>query len=627
MRHSTALAAAILAAGFSVSAFAASVVQPSGFQECRTGAEAALKGAAQPAEYGFELASLTTAGDKSVAESAREMAQLHAWLTGERPASAKAAGLRVEMSRSELHSIGDAHCPECDMLRSDERRYLVGIAKPVGLEVDFASMSSKAGGYARGAYAATTDGGFVWSTDISSQGASALRVVLTGLDLPDNAELFVYNRSGEAFGPYAGRGIDGNGTVVANAITGDRVTVQLRHYGAASAADLQRTRFVISEVGHIGSRFQLAARVNPDVATRAKAFCSYNASCVNNVNCGNWSLRDQVGNGIAHMLFQSGSGFYICSGGLMGNTANDQRPLFLTANHCISRSSEASSLETFWGYETACGSNAPCDYSYTTMRSTYTTVLGATLLANGTSGDYSLMELSARPAGTRTYLGYSTGAVANSSGLDLFRISHPQGAPQSFSTQDVNTTAGTCQTLPRGAFIYSTDSDGATEGGSSGSPVVNASGLVVGQLYGACGTNLNDVCDSGSNRTVDGALAAYYPNVSAYLAPGGGGGGTVAHVGNIVLSRQAMNGGRTRGVATVTVLNASNQPVSGATVSGSFSGFYSGSASGVTNASGVATLTSRNKKGSGTVSFCVNGISGSGISYNSAANTETCDTF
>ena len=55
------------------------------------------------------------------------------------------------------------------------------------------------------------------------------------------------------------------------------------------------------------------------------------------------------------------------------------------------------------------------------------------------------------------------------------------------------------QVIPRGAWIYSRDVYGGTEGGSSGSPIYNAQGQVVGQLTGACGTNTGDACDSGSN--------------------------------------------------------------------------------------------------------------------------------
>ena len=57
--------------------------------------------------------------------------------------------------------------------------------------------------------------------------------------------------------------------------------------------------------------------------------------------------------------------------------------------------------------------------------------------------------------------------------------------------------------------------------GSSGAPVLDSSGRVVGQLTGACGFNLNDVCDSVNNATVDGALHAYYADVEAYLDPQG----------------------------------------------------------------------------------------------------------
>ena len=59
------------------------------------------------------------------------------------------------------------------------------------------------------------------------------------------------------------------------------------------------------------------------------------------------------------------------------------------------------------------------------------------------------------------------------------------------------------------------------EGGSSGSPVVNGAGQIVGQLSGGCGYNVGDNCDAASNATVDGAFAAYFSQVSSILAGGG----------------------------------------------------------------------------------------------------------
>src|SRR4029078_10273651 len=92
----------------------------------------------------------------------------------------------------------------------------------------------------------------------------------------------------------------------------------------------------------------------------------------------------------------------------------------------------------------------------------------------------------------------------------------------------VDPTKPPCRALPRGSFLYSKDNLGATEGGSSGSAVVNGAGEIVGQLYGASGTNLNDGSNANNNATVDGAFAASYPNLSAFLNPGGGGSCTPA---------------------------------------------------------------------------------------------------
>jgi hypothetical protein len=145
---------------------------------------------------------------------------------------------------------------------------------------------------------------------------------------------------------------------------------------------------------------------------------------------------------------------------------------------------------------------------------------GASILSTNSTSDYTLLQLDAIPGG-RAFLGWNTTAVAYSNGTSLYRLSHPSGAPQAYSEHSVDTSAGTCSSWPRGSWIYSRDTYGATEGGSSGSPVLDAAGEIVGQLSGGCGTNVNDVCDNVNNATVDGAFAAYYANIAAWLDPGG----------------------------------------------------------------------------------------------------------
>jgi hypothetical protein len=135
------------------------------------------------------------------------------------------------------------------------------------------------------------------------------------------------------------------------------------------------------------------------------------------------------------------------------------------------------------------------------------------------TGDYTLLRLSqAAPAGS-AFLGWTAEPVASTTNALLYRISHPKNGPQAYSEHRVDTGAPTCGSWPRGAWIYSRDLLGATEGGSSGSPVVNAQGLLVGQLSGACGFNPSDPCDDLRNATVDGALASYFAEVAPWLDP------------------------------------------------------------------------------------------------------------
>ena len=448
-----------------------------------------------------------------------EMKVLQERLAAGRVEKAASRPLVIQLTPAERSRIDDAR-------RADPQRYLVGIAKPVGTVLDLAparalgkSMADLSLGSAQG----TGGAGFVWTAEVRVPGATALRLHLTGVDLPSGAELYVYNLAGQAFGPYTGRGPLGNGDLYTNTVFGERLVVQLQ----SSSASERAPRLTLEEVGVMGARFA-APRYKPEgvfdagdlgALAKASSLCGLNADCVVNAACQSGPAVDVAKDAVAGMLFQSGDSFFICTGALVADTNPDTViPYFLTAHHCIGSAEEAASLETYFDYRTAC-SSPNCRRVYGIGADT----LGATLLATSSNSDFTLLQLSSVPEtddGVVSFLGWLSTPVANKNKTALYRISHPQGSPQAYSEQVVDTKKTTCRTLPRGNFIYSRDTLGATEGGSSGSPVVNGAGQVVGQLLGACGINLEDVCDAAHNATVDGAFAATYPSVAQFLNPG-----------------------------------------------------------------------------------------------------------
>ncbi len=97
------------------------------------------------------------------------------------------------------------------------------------------------------------------------------------------------------------------------------------------------------------------------------------------------------------------------------------------------------------------------------------------------------------------------------------------------------------------------------------------------------------------------------------------------HVGRIDMAVVPNGGPWYHAEATVTVVDVGGAPVSGATVTGSFSGDSSGSASGVTDASGQVTLPSPQAKRGANWTWCVEDVSRGGYTYAPGANLETCD--
>jgi len=454
-----------------------------------------------------------------------ERRQRHDQLTFERVADGMASPLRVAVSDVDRAAVAERIAGEAPR---------IGVTKRVDVTVGFAealASRSLAPGAVQpmphGALATTIDGGFVYTWSLAASGAAGLRVHFEDFSLPGAAELYLYTDDGQVFGPYTGAGPFGDGEFWSHSLVGDTIVMQLRQHGMPSVKEAEAFGFRISEIGTIhGWRPAPAEQAEDESGEPGEdSFCSFTEPCIEPAGsptgtCNGGSAVADARRGVAHMQWVSGPFINFCTGGLLTDTGHSGTPYFLTANHCIKRRKDAKNLENFFQHWLdGCDTNCP---TWSETRSNHPQslrTLGATILKTSSTSDYTLMELTEAAPDGSVFLGWNSVAVHDSNGTQLYRISHPAAAPQAYSDQEVDTSRGTCTTWPRGDWIYSSDTFGATEGGSSGSPVVNSSGQVVGQLSGACGFNVGDPCDSASNATVDGAFAAYYRSVEEWLDP------------------------------------------------------------------------------------------------------------
>jgi V8-like Glu-specific endopeptidase len=346
---------------------------------------------------------------------------------------------------------------------------------------------------------------------IRSDEAGAIRLHVEGMSLPANAEMYFYSRAGEAFDPYKGTGPNGSGEFWTTAVFGSEAVLQIRLSAPVSHDDLRDVAFRVSEAGIITKRF--AAGLSLD-APPPPGICG-NATCIVDANC--YAGANSIKDAIAKMEWIQGAFIYTCTGGLLSDNNPSQDNFFLTANHCVSKNNNAQNVDFYWRFRTvscngACPSNNGWPYKTT----------GSTISKTGRKGDFTLLHLNSAPPSGSVFLGWTSAPVANTNGAALRRVSNPDFGTQVYSEHSVDTAAPTCSGWPRGERIYSRDTLGGIDGGSSGSPVVNASSQVVGQLSGTCGTSPSSTCNSGpgeDNATVDGAFAFYFSLVQPVLAP------------------------------------------------------------------------------------------------------------
>ena len=251
---------------------------------------------------------------------------------------------------------------------------------------------------------------------------------------------------------------------------------------------------------------QLALRV-ADVShgfSKALDFtCHVDIACVADANVRN------DGKGVARMRFVKDGSAFVCTGSLLNDTTSSMTPLFATANHCISSSVVAATLETwFFYYPATCGGTAASPTRLTG---------GATLLVADFDTDFTLLRLmNAAPAGAH-FLGWDPSPLAI--GSAVFGIHHPGGESQRYMagtvTSSVRITDSDTGLSFNQPFNRVTMSQGIIEGGSSGSPLLTGAGTFRGTLFGSPATN---ACGNSSNSASYSDFSKAYPLASTFLA-------------------------------------------------------------------------------------------------------------
>ena len=312
--------------------------------------------------------------------------------------------------------------------KKDDKVLHTGVVRPLQTPLDPVSDSALY----------TVAEGYIRVAGVVSEGAVAVRVQFKDMALPQGARVFVYSPTNpsEYYGPYEGRGASDDGTFWTPAVHGDTAIIE---YFIPAKGNSPRTPFTVSSIAHIYKDLSVV---------QAPA-----SSCELEVTA-DWQ---NVAKSVGRIDFVTGGFVAACTGTLLNNAANDEKPYFLTAQHCINTQSEAQSAVVYWNYNT--GDSPPFGTSTTT---------GAKLLATGSSSDFSLLFLTGSLPGGLFFSGWDASAfngTAASTGIHHPKASHKR---ISFGTAR-QPNAGNCQL---GDQCLRVDwSSGITEAGSSGSGI------------------------------------------------------------------------------------------------------------------------------------------------------------
>jgi lysyl endopeptidase len=314
---------------------------------------------------------------------------------------------------------------------------------------------------------------FIWTIGIHSESARSLGVILKPFRIPAGAYVFVYDQDKNMIrGAFGSDNNNASGVLPVMPVPGEWLVLE---YHFPEGSDWHGT-IGISQVSHDFMGLFGSGKKDSRYGT--------SQPCNIDINCPEGAGYYDQKRAVCRIII---NGIELCSGVLVNNTNQQNRPLLITAQHCITSDTDAANSIFVFGYESPwCG--GPDGLAYHSIS-------GAVLRSMNPDIDFTLVELSSFPPFIyHPYLaGWDvTGTIPNNTAA----IHHPMGDVKKITTDNNQPVTDTYSGYTTDGFwrILQWDS-GTTEGGSSGSPLFDQNKRIVGILTGGeaqCGQSIND---------------------------------------------------------------------------------------------------------------------------------------
>lgn len=354
----------------------------------------------------------------------------------------------------------------------------------------------------------SNDGSRNWKLRVSSEGAEALSFLFSKFVLYGETVLTIRNTNGKlVHKPMTSADVIDHHMQNAALCFGNDMVIEINEPSNTQASEIFIDRVV----------YNYRSTGNPNAEK-----INESDPCEVNVNCSpvGDSWQDEK-DGVARVYCVEGNQAGWCTGSLVNNTAQNCKPYFLTALHCGVTSSTANMNQWrfYFRYESP---NCNNPNSAGTLDDHYIT--GCFRIADsddggGNSGsDFLLVQMGAASNETSTintlksgsFSAYWNGWNANNSASNGgASIHHPAGDIKKISTFNGSTNSTSWGSAAGSHWQLSWSSNanghGVTEGGSSGSPLFNNSGLIIGTLTGG-----SSYCTSQTSPDLYGKMSYHW---------------------------------------------------------------------------------------------------------------------